>query len=137
MNNNNLYFLLTTSIMNTMFFTSGLDKMMNYTKVVKGLENRLDKTIPHFIYNILIMCAIVIEFVCPLVIFFCIWRRSKQNDKKGMCASIILIIFTIIATLFYHFPPTTSAKYYPFMSNLALIGGLGLMTLVFNGNVLF
>jgi uncharacterized membrane protein YphA (DoxX/SURF4 family) len=132
---NNVYFLLTTSIMNTMFFTSGLDKIMNYTKVVNGLEKRLNKTIPYT--SILIMCAIVIEIMCPLVIFFCIWKRSKQNDRKGMYASIILMMFTVMATLFYHFPPTTSAKYYPFMSNLALIGGLGLMTLVFNGNVLF
>lgn len=132
---NNMYFLLTTSIMNTMFFTSGLDKIMNYTKVVNGLEKRLNKTIPYT--SILIMCAIVIEIMCPLVIFFCIWKRSKQNDRKGMYASIILMMFTVMATLFYHFPPTTSAKYYPFMSNLALIGGLGLMTLVFNGNVLF
>jgi uncharacterized membrane protein YphA (DoxX/SURF4 family) len=130
-----MYFLLTTSIMNTMFFTSGLDKIMNYTKVVNGLEKRLNKTIPYT--SILIMCAIVIEIICPLVIFFCIWKRSKQNDRKGMYASIILMMFTVMATLFYHFPPTTSAKYYPFMSNLALIGGLGLMTLVFNGNVLF
>jgi uncharacterized membrane protein YphA (DoxX/SURF4 family) len=130
-----MYFLLTTSIMNTMFFTSGLDKIMNYTKVVNGLEKRLNKTIPYT--SILIMCAIVIEIMCPLVIFFCIWKRSKQNDRKGMYASIILMMFTVMATLFYHFPPTTSAKYYPFMSNLALIGGLGLMTLVFNGNVLF
>jgi uncharacterized membrane protein YphA (DoxX/SURF4 family) len=132
-----MYFLLTTSIMNTMFFTSGLDKMMNYTKVVNGLENRLNNTIPYIYSSILIMCAIVIEIMCPLVIFFCIWKRSKQNDRKGMYASIILMIFTVMATLFYHFPPTTSAKYYPFMSNLALFGGLGLMTLVFNGNVLF
>jgi uncharacterized membrane protein YphA (DoxX/SURF4 family) len=132
-----MYFLLTTSIMNTMFFTSGLDKMMNYTKVVNGLDNRLHNTIPYIYSSILIMCAIVIEIMCPLVIFFCIWKRSKQNDRKGMYASILLIIFTVMATLFYHFPPTTSAKYYPFMSNLALIGGLGLMTLVFNGNVLF
>jgi len=131
-----MYFLLTTSIMNTMFFTSGLDKMRNYTKVVNGLEKRLNKTIPYT--SILIMCAIVIEIMCPLVIFFCIWKRSKQNDRKGMYASIILMMFTVMwPTLFYHFPPTTSAKYYPFMSNLALIGGLGLMTLVFNGNVLF
>jgi uncharacterized membrane protein YphA (DoxX/SURF4 family) len=131
-----MYFLLTTSIMNTMFFTSGLDKIMNYTKVVNGLENRLNSTIPYIYSSILIMCAIVIEIMCPLVIFFCIWKRSKQNDRKGMYTSIILMIFTVMATLFYHFPPTTSAKYYPFMSNLALIGGLGLMTLVFNGNVL-
>jgi uncharacterized membrane protein YphA (DoxX/SURF4 family) len=130
-----MYFLLTTSIMNTMFFTSGLDKIMNYTKVVNGLDKRLNKTIPYT--SILIICAIVIEIMCPLVIFFCIWKRSKQNDRKGMYASIILMMFTVMATLFYHFPPTTSAKYYPFMSNLALIGGLGLMTLVFNGNVLF
>ena len=42
---------------------------------------------------------------------------------------IILIIFTILATYLYHFPPSDK-EYYPFMSNVTTIGGLSLLAYV-------
>jgi uncharacterized membrane protein YphA (DoxX/SURF4 family) len=129
------YTLVTiTSIVNLMFFVSGFDKLVNFTKVVNGLQNRLGTMMPSFLYQILIVCAIIIEIMCPLVIFYSSLMRNKRKDMLGMYASMILIVFTVVATLFYHFPPTTSNKYYPFMSNMSLVGGLSLMAMVFYRN---
>lgn len=127
--------LVVTSILNFMFFVSGWDKLFHFDKVVTGLNNRLGDIMPIIGYKFLILCGLVIELVCPLVIFYSALQRNKENDKRGVYASLLLILFTILATLFYHFPPTTSSKYYPFMSNLSLVGGLSLMTAVFYRNV--
>lgn len=126
--------VIITSIVNFMFFVSGFDKLVNFTKVVNGLQNRLGTMMPSFLYQILIVCAIIIEIMCPLVIFYSSLMRNKRKDKLGMYASMMLIVFTVVATLFYHFPPTTSSKYYPFMSNMSLVGGLSLMAMVFYRN---
>lgn len=132
----NLSLVIITSILNYMFFASGFDKLFNYSKVVNGLNNRLGSLMPFSVYKILIAFAILIELICPMVIFYSSLVRNKKNDRYAVFASVMLIVFTIFATLFYHFPPTTSAKYYPFMSNLSLVGGLCLMTLVFYRNAL-
>ena len=133
---NNYLLVLVTSVLNYMFFVSGLDKLFHYSKVVNGLHNRLGSLMPFTVYKILIVVAILIELICPMVIFYSSLVRNKKNDRYAMFASVVLIVFTVFATLFYHFPPTTSAKYYPFMSNLSLVGGLCLMTLVFYRNAL-
>lgn len=129
--------LVVTSILNYMFFVSGLDKLFHFEKVVTGLNNRLGNMMPLIMYKFLVFCGLVIELVCPVVIFYSSLDRHKENDKRGMYAGLLLILFTVLATLFYHFPPTTSSKYYPFMSNLSLVGGLSLMTAVFYRNVNF
>lgn len=126
-----------TSVLNFMFFVSGLDKLFNYSKVVNGLSSRLGDMLPFTVYKLLIVGAIIVELVCPIVIFYGSLIRNKKNDILAMYASLLLILFTVMATLFYHFPPTSSAKYYPFMSNMSLVGGLSLMTMVFYRNALF
>lgn len=126
-----------TSVLNFMFFVSGLDKLFHYSKVVNGLSSRLGDMLPFTVYKLLIVGAIIVELVCPVVIFYGSLIRNKKNDRLAMYASLLLILFTVMATLFYHFPPTSSAKYYPFMSNMSLVGGLSLMTMVFYRNALF
>ena len=129
-------FLAITTVLNGMFFVSGVDKMFHFDKVVVGLQKRLNniEQLPLLLFRSLIVAAILIEIVCPMIIFYSSLKRNKQNDKLGFYSSIMLIIFTVLATLFYHFPPTTSAKYYPFMSNLSLVGGLSLRSYVFYRN---
>ncbi len=137
-NQTSIYYslLISTSIINFMFFISGIDKSLNFIKVVNGLQKRMGMILPLYFYYFMIISAIVIEIVCPLTILYSVINRNKFTNKLGFYSSLLLIIFTILATLIYHFPPTTSAKYYPFMSNLSLIGGLSLMALVFYyGNI--
>ena len=131
-----LTFVVTTAIINFMFFVSGIDKLLHFEKVVNGLAKRLGDHLPIAVYQLLIVGAIVIELACPPVILYCAYRRSDRNNTLGFYASVALILITVMATLCYHFPPTTSSKYYPFMSNLSLLGGLGLMAAVFYRNAL-
>tara|TARA_Y100000389_G_scaffold23498_1_gene20135 strand:+ start:616 stop:1017 length:402 start_codon:yes stop_codon:yes gene_type:complete len=118
-------------ILTAMFFVSGLDKIINLTKVAKGLGDRLPLDIPMIILKGMVLVAILIEILAPIVIYNSVQKPKSLQDKlnkkmRGYYACLSIVIFTIIATLIYHFPPT-KIKYYPFMSNLTTIGGFLLL----------
>ena len=71
--------------------------------------------------KLIIVAVIVLEVVAPLVIVYSF--KTKKYTNQAYVATMALFSFTVLATLLYHFPPTGSA-YYPFMSNMATIGGL-------------
>jgi len=110
-----------------MYFISGIDKIFHYKKVVKGLKNRVVKNIigsnylPNVIYFTAILVAIIIEIVAPILIIL----GSLYNNYYylALISCYALVIFTVFATLIYHFPPKGTA-YYPFISNTTSIGAL-------------
>lgn len=107
-----------------MFFLSGIDKLLHFSQTVDRLK--IFK-FPIQVSNLLIMIAICIELIAPIFIVYSIVYKQKM---VGVYSCVSLIVFTIFATLMFHFPPT-KRNYYPFMSNLSTIGGLGLLTYVF------
>jgi hypothetical protein len=127
--------LISTSILNSMFFLSGVDKIAHFEKAAMGLSMRLGNTTPALITRLMILAAILIEILAPATIFYTSLNRSLTNDKLATYAAGSLIVFTILATLIYHFPPWKSVKYYPFISNLSALGGLVLMFLLFQKNL--
>lgn len=107
-----------------MFFLSGIDKLAHFSQTV----DRLDKFELHVnVSKLLITMAIVIELVAPILIIYAIAYKQKT---LGVSCCISLIVFTLCATFMFHFPPTKK-NYYPFMSNISTIGGLGLLSYVF------
>ena len=80
--------------------------------------------VPIWFCYLSIILVIIIQFVCPLIIIVSSYDNNYTNYAKY--SGILLIIFTILATLLFHFPPTGS-DYYAFMSNVTTIGGLGLL----------
>ena len=125
--------LITISIILTiMFFLSGLNKLKDFNNVVSGYQNQVKKTMNVNLHPTLckffIVCAILIEIIAPILILIAIVTKNKM---LGIAASTALIIFTILATLIYHFPPIKST-YYPFISNVTTIGGLALLVYTFN-----
>ena len=122
--------LAATTILNSMFILSGVDKVMHFGKVVNGLMSRthmLSKPLS----RAMILSAIIIELCAPTIVLKACLTADRTWDKWAAYSSLALILFTVLATLIYHFPPFTSAKYYPFMSNLSAVGGLSLMYSVF------
>jgi hypothetical protein len=114
-----------------MYFLAGVDKLLHFEKVVSGLHTRIS-LIPIFMCKLMIVCAIIIELLAP---FTCVYASLQMNNSRaikfGLWSTYALVLFTIMATLLYHFPPTTSAKYYPFVSNMATTGGLLMLSYVF------
>ena len=123
LSDNNILFILSI-ILTQMFFVSGIDKCLNFSKVVKGFEQRFPITMPSSFHQIAIVVAILIELIAPSILAYSIYVEKYHYQASIACIS--LIIFTIAATLIYHFPPT-KYRYYPFMSNVTTVGGLSLM----------
>lgn len=113
MKNTGLVVLLTA-----MYFLSGFNKIKNFQNVVDGFNNKIN--IGKLAY-IAIIIAILIELIAPIIMVYSTINHKFNNYARY--ATFSLVLFTILATLIYHFPPYAN-NYYPFMSNLTAIAGL-------------
>lgn len=121
-----------------MYFLAGVNKMMNFTKTVKSFSEKILKllkllklsklsekfsfeSLPYAIYQFIIAMVILIEIIAPLIIVIATYY--KKYNKPAYYACISLAIFTVLATLLYHFPPNESHYHY-FMKNLTAFGSL-------------
>ena len=111
-----------------MFLLSGIFKMTDFDFTVTKLMDHINMLIkiPLLFGKILIILAIILEIVAPLVIFYS--EVTNKYKKYASISCLSLFVFTILATLIFHFPPK-GRHYYPFMSNLSTLGGLLLLSL--------
>ena len=123
----NLLFIASLFI-TLLFFLSGFNKIKDFNQVTKGFVNKTK--IPLFLGKIVILGVILLEIIAPLIITLYSYNLNKSLYPYTKLSLILLIIFTILATLIYHFPPVGS-NYYSFTSNLSTIGGLILLYLYF------
>ena len=105
------------------FFIAGINKVLNFKGVVNDFNSRL-AFLPKFLAQIIILAVIVIEIVCPAIVVYSF--NSNKIKLLAQVAVIILIGFTILATLLYHLP-TNVSQIIKFLSNTALLGGLWLL----------
>ena len=115
-------------LLTIMFFLSSFQKIGNFEKVSNDLQTQVSKKlfdIPLDLARLGIVCAILIQFFCPLIILYSVY--DKRYKIYGAIASLILAIFTVLATYFFHFPPR-GQHYYAFMSNITTVGGLSLLS---------
>jgi len=120
-----LYFI--AFLLTIMFFLSSIDKLINFNDTATKFNKRVKKMmfkVPSILTKLGIVCAIIIQFFCPLIIMYSLY--NKKYHIYGMYASLMLVFFTILATYFYHFPPKDK-HYYAFMGNVTTVGGLSLM----------
>ena len=99
-----LYFI--AFLLTIMFFLSSIDKLINFNKNEKEFNENVEKMlfkVPSILTKMGIVCAILIQFFCPLIIMYSLY--NKKYHIYGMYASLMLAFFTILATYFYHFPP--------------------------------
>ena len=114
--------LLQSIFLVLIFFVAGFNKIFNFKATSLGLKSKTNMTfLPNLFFYLAILVAILIEIVAPIfVVTYTINYTSKTLAKISLLA---LILFTILASLIYHFPGIKSERI-PFMKNLAIIGGL-------------
>ena len=116
-----------------MFFASGFHKLMSITETAVGFQKRIINFGIEFInidaYKLIIIFAAMWEIIAPIVLVYS-GTNIKKNKKEGIISSLSLVLYTILATLIYHFPPI-GAQYYPFISNVTTIGALLLVAYTF------
>jgi uncharacterized membrane protein YphA (DoxX/SURF4 family) len=116
--------LISTIYITLLFFLSGFDKIKNFTQVAKGFMNKTN--MPFMLSKIIIGVVILLEIVAPFIISLYSYNPNPMLYTYTKMSLLGLIVFTILATLIYHFPPFGS-NYYAFMSNLSTLGGLLLL----------
>ena len=116
--------LIATIYITLLFFVSGFEKIKDFMKVVKGFMNKTALPLP--LAKIIIIGAIILEIAAPFIIALYSYNANPKLYTYTKLSLLGLIIFTILATLLYHFPPFGS-NYYSFMSNLSTLGGLLLL----------
>ena len=113
-----------------MYFLAGIHKIKNFSETVKGFKGMFYfKNLPNIFYTLSILGVIILEIIAPIAIMVSL--KTNMYQHIAYYSSISLVIFTILATLIYHFPPSGS-QYIPFMKNLTAVGGLLLLSTQFN-----
>ena len=112
-----------------MYFLAGLNKASNFAGTVNGLKNMFFlKKLPNLFYKLAIFIVIVLEIIAPIIILYSL-QTNMYNDL-AYYSSVGLAVFTVLATLIYHFPPV-GGEYYAFMKNLTATGSLMLLSTLF------
>jgi uncharacterized membrane protein YphA (DoxX/SURF4 family) len=111
--------LLGIFILLLIFFIGGINKITNIKSTAKGLKNKIKINLPDILYQFIIILVIIFEILAPIIIFQ--YFITDQGKILAYYSTILLILFTIIATMLYH-PP--QKQFNIFMKNLSIIGGL-------------
>jgi len=107
-----------------LFFLSGFNKIKEFVSTSKGLSKRTNFSLA--IAKIVIVGVIILEIFAPFIISVYAYTHNPFLRGYATLSVIGLIIFTILATVLYHFPPQ-GQNLYSCMSNLSTIGGLMLL----------
>jgi hypothetical protein len=112
-----------------MYFLAGINKMMSFSSTVNGFRDKfLIKKLPNIFYNLVILGVVLLEIFAPIIIIVAL--QTNMYSQYAYYSSVGLAIFTILATLMYHFPPY-GAERYAFMKNLTATGSLMLLSTFF------
>ena len=121
-----MYLLIYSTMILLMYFIAGINKFLNFNATVSGFKKMFFmKKLPNIFYQLVIILVVVLEIVAPIMILYSI--QTQELSEMACLSSIGLAVFTVLATLIYHFPPK-GANYYAFMKNLTATGGLLLLS---------
>ncbi len=111
--------IIAVIMISVLFIDSGIDKILNFMKISDGLHTKiLFNLLPLFVSQISIVISILLELISPLLLLFGV----ISNNKKYIIAGTLgLIIFTTLATIFYHPLPKQKNA---FIKNMSIIGAL-------------
>jgi len=112
-----------------LFVGSAIGKINNFQGTVKMLKNVFwIKNLPNWFFELSILGVIILLLTAPTVLVYAVFNPSYNLYAKYSCYS--LIIFTILATLLFHFPTDPSQRI-NFMKNLSIIGGFLALSMLF------
>ena len=120
-------------LISIIFLFSGFTKIFNLNDTTLGFHQKVNSGIFSNIitYNAsqaLIIIAILILLIAPILMIIGI---SQTNNLLLKIGSWLLIGFLILATLIYH-PITDSSQRNDMLKNLAIIGGLVMISIQAN-----
>ena len=102
-----------------LFIVSGFKKITSFSDNVSGLQTKmLFNNLPLILSQLSMIIAIILELASPILMVYGIMRDDKRFVMAG---AIGLIVFTVLANIFYHPLPKDMTA---FMKNTSIVGGL-------------
>jgi uncharacterized membrane protein YphA (DoxX/SURF4 family) len=121
--------LISSILLTAMYFMSGLNKIQTFNDTSNGLSKKpIFKNLPKMFSKFALFIVIILEIFAPLSIITAIYY--PEFNLLANFSAIALAIFTLVATLLYHYPPK-GVEFYFFMKNITIIGGLLSLSLHF------
>lgn len=110
-----------------LFIIAGINKINGFNSTVDGFANVLTNfniSLPFMqMYQLIILLVIILEICAPFTILLSI--NNFIDRYYGKVATVLIILFTILATFLYHNPLMDSTQTMAMLKNLSIIGGLG------------
>jgi len=121
--------LISSILLTAMYFMSGLNKIQSFNDTSNGLSKKpFFKNIPKIFSKLAIVIVIILEILAPICIITAIYY--PEFNLLASFSAVALALFTVLATLLYHYPPK-GIEFYFFMKNITIIGGLLSLSLHF------
>ena len=117
-----LYLFLSCVCLFLVYLLSGFSKLMNVNKTVDFLHGKVQRivNVPKIICFVCIILAIALQILGTLLILFSAYT-GKYRDY-AYYTILLFILFNIVVTLIFHFPPVGD-NYYDSLKNLSITGG--------------
>ncbi len=104
-----------------LFIVSGYNKIVGFSDNVSGLQTKmLFNSLPLILSQLSMIIAIILELASPILM---VYGVMKDDTRFVMTGAICLIVFTVLANIFYH-PLNDKSQVMPFIKNTAIVGGL-------------
>ena len=101
-----------------LYILSGIGKINNFDKTSKILM-KISNKIKFNIFKLIIIGVIILLIGGSSFLIYANFTKKFNLIRKIILSA--LIIFTILATLLYHYPPVGADKYH-FLKNLSITG---------------
>ena len=122
-----IFKMISVLLISILFVTAGVNKIFNFNNTVKGFQTK--SNYPLIISKAAIVFAILFIIIAPI---FLILSIGFDNNLLLSLGSGMLIIFIILANIFYH-PINDPTQRTALFKNFAIMGGL-LMMLIYSFN---
>ena len=117
-----MYLFYPAILITLMFFLSGMEKIYTFSKTTTDFSNKIN--IPLILSKLVISGVILLEIIAPIIIISYTLTNSFNLLPWFKSSLIALIVFTIVATMMYHNPLTSSKNHNAFITHVSIVGGL-------------
>lgn len=103
-----------------LYLLSGFNKALNFIPTVELTQTKFPIKLPLWFFKLTIVGVIILLTIGSLLLI--VNTFTNKFNKLAFYTTICMILFTIMATLMFHYPPVGADKYH-FQKNLSIIGG--------------
>ena len=107
-----------------MYVLSGVNKFLDFNGTVNITSQKFPIKFPNWFFQLTIVGVVLLLTAGSSLLIYNEFTDKFANLAK--VTTVLMIIFTILATMMFHFPPVGKDKYH-FQKNVSIIGAFFLI----------